>query len=170
MAAVGNLVRGVALACALVSAAGCVTMPSERAEAPPLPSVWRDAPQGAELPVTDWWQGFDDPALNRLVTEALSEGQLRGLGVAGIFRAGKGPAGNRREAARCLSESCQRSGHQAEADRRGYRSAAKHAAGNGGLCRIGNGEVGEGHQDRGHQAGLSGLHCRCDPSISVLFR
>lgn len=87
MAAVGNLVRGVALACALVSAAGCVTMPSERAEAPPLPSVWRDAPQGAELPVTDWWQGFDDPALNRLVTEALSEGPSVQLAVSRVREA-----------------------------------------------------------------------------------
>ncbi len=73
MAAVGTLLRSAALSGALL-AAGCVTMPSERAEAPPLPSVWRDAPQGAELPVTDWWQGFNDPALNQLVTEALSEG------------------------------------------------------------------------------------------------
>ena len=74
MAAVGSFVRAAALAGALASAAGCVTMPSERAEAPPLPSAWRDAPQGAELPITDWWQGFNDPALNQLVVEALSEG------------------------------------------------------------------------------------------------
>jgi NodT family efflux transporter outer membrane factor (OMF) lipoprotein len=74
MAAVGSFVRAAALAGALASAAGCVTMPSERAEAPPLPSAWRDAPQGAELPLTDWWQGFNDPALNQLVVEALSEG------------------------------------------------------------------------------------------------
>lgn len=54
--------------------AGCVTMPSERAEAPPLPSQWRDAPVGAEQPVSDWWQRFNDPALNQLVDEALTDG------------------------------------------------------------------------------------------------
>lgn len=59
---------------AALAAAGCVTMPGERAEAPALPSAWRDAPQGAELPVTEWWRQFDDAALNRLVDEALVEG------------------------------------------------------------------------------------------------
>ncbi len=87
MAAVVNPLRGVALAVALASAAGCVTMPSERAEAPPLPSAWRDAPQGAELPVTDWWQGFNDPALNQLVIEALSEGPDVQLAVSRVREA-----------------------------------------------------------------------------------
>ena len=68
------LVRVAALAGALTANAGCVTMPSERAEAPPLPSAWRDAPQGADLPITDWWRGFNDPALDQLVAEALAEG------------------------------------------------------------------------------------------------
>ena len=68
------LVRAAALAGALTANAGCVTMPSERAEAPPLPSAWRDAPQGADLPITDWWRGFNDPALDQLVAEALAEG------------------------------------------------------------------------------------------------
>ncbi|MGQ0533114.1 MAG: efflux transporter outer membrane subunit [Caulobacteraceae bacterium] len=62
-------------------------MPSERAEAPPLPSVWRDAPQGAELPVTDWWQGFNDPALNQFVVEALSEGPSVQLAVSRVREA-----------------------------------------------------------------------------------
>jgi NodT family efflux transporter outer membrane factor (OMF) lipoprotein len=87
MAAVGNLLRSVTLAGALASAAGCVTMPSERAEAPPLPSAWRDAPQGAELPVTDWWRGFNDPALNQLVGEALSEGPDVQLAVSRVREA-----------------------------------------------------------------------------------
>ncbi len=52
---------------------GCLT-PGERAEAPALPSTWRDAPQGAELPVTDWWRQFNDPALDRFVAEARAEG------------------------------------------------------------------------------------------------
>ncbi len=86
MAATGNLVRALALAGAL-AAGGCVTMPSERAEAPPLPSAWRDAPQGAELPVADWWQGFNDPALNQLVVEGLSEGPSVQLAVSRVREA-----------------------------------------------------------------------------------
>lgn len=54
--------------------AACSTIPRERAEAPELPAVWRDAPAGAELPVADWWERFEDPALNRLVEEALVSG------------------------------------------------------------------------------------------------
>lgn len=69
----GAWARGAALAAAL-AAVGCVTMPSQRAEAPPLPSTWRDAPVGATVPVTDWWRGFDDPTLNQLVDEALRDG------------------------------------------------------------------------------------------------
>ncbi|MBL8546372.1 MAG: efflux transporter outer membrane subunit [Hyphomonadaceae bacterium] len=86
MAAVGNLLRAVALS-GVLAAGGCVTMPGERAEAPPLPSTWRDAPQGAELPVTDWWQGFNDPALNQLVVEALSEGPSVQLAVSRVREA-----------------------------------------------------------------------------------
>src|SRR5262245_29488126 len=74
MKAVRSLVRAAAMSGALAAAAGCITMPSERAEAPPLPSAWRDAPEGAELPVSDWWQGFNDPALNQFVAEALTQG------------------------------------------------------------------------------------------------
>ena len=66
---IGGSARAVALAAAIATSA-CVTMPRERAEAPPLPSQWRDAPAGATLPVTDWWQGFDDPALTQLVDRA----------------------------------------------------------------------------------------------------
>lgn len=70
-----------------LAAAGCVTMPSERAEAPPLPSQWRDAPQGAELPVTDWWRGFNDPSLDQLVAEALNEGPSVQLAVSRVREA-----------------------------------------------------------------------------------
>ncbi|HVZ98883.1 MAG TPA: TolC family protein [Caulobacterales bacterium] len=59
---------------ALALVCACSTMPAERAEAPPLPSAWRDAPTGADLPVTDWWTQFDDPLLDRLEAEALSSG------------------------------------------------------------------------------------------------
>lgn len=69
----GAWARGGALAAALLAAA-CSTMPSERPVAPDLPAAWRDAPQGAELPVADWWRGFNDPALDRFVAEALTSG------------------------------------------------------------------------------------------------
>lgn len=62
-------------------------MPSERAEAPPLPSVWRDAPQGAEQPVTDWWRSFNDPALNQFVDEALADGPTVQLAVSRVREA-----------------------------------------------------------------------------------
>lgn len=79
--------RAIALAGALAAASGCITMPSERAEAPPLPSQWRDAPAGAALPVTDWWRGFNDPALNQLVDEALAEGPSVQLAVSRVREA-----------------------------------------------------------------------------------
>lgn len=74
MTALRFLAGGIRAALLAAALAGCVTMPSERAEAPPLPSQWRDAPAGAEQPVTDWWRRFNDPALDRLVAEALDDG------------------------------------------------------------------------------------------------
>jgi len=78
--------RGAALAGAL-AAAGCVTMPSQRAEAPPLPSSWRDAPVGATVPVADWWRGFGDPTLDQLVDEALTDGPSVQLAVSRVREA-----------------------------------------------------------------------------------
>lgn len=69
----GTLRAGAALA-ALLWACACTTLPSERAEAPPLPAAWADAPAGADAPVTDWWRKFEDPVLDRLVAEALASG------------------------------------------------------------------------------------------------
>ena len=65
------LVGSVVLAM-LVSA--CALMPHEHAKAPALPSAWRDAPVGANVALTDWWTGFEDPLLDRLVAEALADG------------------------------------------------------------------------------------------------
>ncbi|MEZ6023411.1 MAG: hypothetical protein R3C16_08395 [Hyphomonadaceae bacterium] len=48
-------VRALGFAGALMAAA-CSTMPDRRAEAPPLPEVWRDAPVSAAMPVDDWWR------------------------------------------------------------------------------------------------------------------
>jgi NodT family efflux transporter outer membrane factor (OMF) lipoprotein len=65
--------RTIALA-GLTFAAACSTMPDERAEAPALPADWRDAPIGADVQLTDWWRQFNDPALDRLIAEALVNG------------------------------------------------------------------------------------------------
>lgn len=81
-----SVFRAAALGAALATA-GCITSPSERAEAPPLPSVWRDAPQGAELPVTDWWRGFNDATLNGLVDQALADGPSVQLAVSRVREA-----------------------------------------------------------------------------------
>jgi NodT family efflux transporter outer membrane factor (OMF) lipoprotein len=58
--------------------AGCSTMPRERPTPPPLPSSWPAASAEAAAPsaqpaiaLTDWWKGFSDPTLDRLVTEGL---------------------------------------------------------------------------------------------------
>ncbi|HYD72537.1 MAG TPA: RND transporter, partial [Candidatus Binatia bacterium] len=68
-----NALRTMALAGLALSAA-CSTMPEERPEAPALPAAWRDAPIGADVQLTDWWRQFNDPALDRLVEEALADG------------------------------------------------------------------------------------------------
>ncbi len=83
---VGSVVRAMAL-CGTLAAAGCVTMPSERAEAPALPTMWRDAPVGAAAPVTDWWRGFNDPVLDQLIAEALAEGPSVQLAVSRVREA-----------------------------------------------------------------------------------
>jgi multidrug efflux system outer membrane protein len=73
-----------AAVCGLALAAACSTMPSERPTSPALPTAWRDAPVGADVQLTDWWRQFNDPALDRLVAEALTNGptvQLAALRV-----------------------------------------------------------------------------------------
>jgi outer membrane protein, multidrug efflux system len=63
-------------ACAATAlAAGCSTMPKQKAEAPPLPAAWEDSEIKADpAALVDWWKGFDDPLLDRLVAEGLAEG------------------------------------------------------------------------------------------------
>ncbi len=55
--------------------AGCSTMPDRKAEAPPLPAGWEDAEVKADpQALVDWWKGFGDPTLDRLVAEGLADG------------------------------------------------------------------------------------------------
>ncbi|MBL8542803.1 MAG: efflux transporter outer membrane subunit [Hyphomonadaceae bacterium] len=65
----------------------CSTMPRERPTAPALPTVWQDAPQGAETPVSDWWRSFNDPTLDALVAEALSNGPSVRIALARVREA-----------------------------------------------------------------------------------
>lgn len=68
-------------ACA-AALAGCSTMPDRKAEAPILPAGWEDVetrPDAGSL--TDWWKGFADPTLDRLVVEGLAEGPSVQLAV-----------------------------------------------------------------------------------------
>jgi NodT family efflux transporter outer membrane factor (OMF) lipoprotein len=69
---------------AILALCACSLMPRERATAPPIPAVWRDAPVAADVPLTNWWTQFNDATLDQLVSEALSNGpsvQLAALRV-----------------------------------------------------------------------------------------
>ena len=62
-------------ACAAIALAGCSTMPSRQAQAPTLPAGWEDLETRSEpAALVDWWRGFGDPTLDRLVAEGLAEG------------------------------------------------------------------------------------------------
>lgn len=53
----------------------CSTMPRREATAPALPSAWSDVETTQnEAALTDWWKGFNDPALDSLVAEGLANG------------------------------------------------------------------------------------------------
>jgi NodT family efflux transporter outer membrane factor (OMF) lipoprotein len=76
-ARVSRAALAAALGAALM-AGGCITIPCVDLETSPLPTEWRDAPvadAGAgDAQLIDWWQGFDDPVLNRLVADGLDTG------------------------------------------------------------------------------------------------
>ncbi|MFT3728392.1 MAG: efflux transporter outer membrane subunit [Terricaulis sp.] len=59
---------------AVVLLCGCSLMPRERVNPGVLPTAWQDAPVTSELPLTDWWTQFNDPTLNQLISEALTNG------------------------------------------------------------------------------------------------
>ena len=62
-------------AASALALSACSTVPSERPTNPTLPQTWSEAPTKAEpAALTDWWKGFNDPALDGLVAEALTQG------------------------------------------------------------------------------------------------
>lgn len=53
----------------------CSTMPQREATAPTLPAAWTDVETARnEAALTDWWKGFNDPALDALVNDGLASG------------------------------------------------------------------------------------------------
>ncbi|KAF0186720.1 MAG: RND efflux system outer membrane lipoprotein [Alphaproteobacteria bacterium] len=53
----------------------CSTMPDRKATAPDLPAGWTDVETQANAEaLTDWWTGFNDPALDELVADGLASG------------------------------------------------------------------------------------------------
>ena len=79
---------------ALVSAAltvllgGCTLGPAYERPAAELPAAWTGAPaQGVKAPGERWWTIYGDPALERLVEEALAQNQDLALAVARVDEA-----------------------------------------------------------------------------------
>lgn len=64
------------LALLLASLAGCAALPTLRQPSPDLPKAWpagaTPATQEQAPRLADWWTRFNDPALNRLIDEALA--------------------------------------------------------------------------------------------------
>lgn len=80
--------RRLALTCVVLSlACACSTLPRQRPESPALPVAWTDAPVGAEVDLSDWWRGFNDPVLTALVEQALASGPSVQLAVSRVAEA-----------------------------------------------------------------------------------
>jgi multidrug efflux system outer membrane protein len=71
-AVAGKLVRRAAALGVALLAAACTVGPDYRRPEVATPAKWRiDVPQAADIANTKWWEQFGDPALNRLIDEAL---------------------------------------------------------------------------------------------------
>ena len=67
--------RFVMVTVGVLALGACSTMPGRQATAPVLPSAWSDVETAQnEAALTDWWKGFNDPALDSLVSEGLASG------------------------------------------------------------------------------------------------
>jgi len=80
-----RLVASAALAALL---AGCTLGPAYERPAAELPANWTDSPaQGVKAPAARWWTMYGDPALDRLVEEALTYNQDLALVTARVDEA-----------------------------------------------------------------------------------
>jgi multidrug efflux system outer membrane protein len=68
--------------------AGCTLGPTYERPAAELPEHWAESPQkGVKAPATRWWMMYGDPALERLVDEALASNQDLALATARVDEA-----------------------------------------------------------------------------------
>ena len=75
-------------AAAALLLAGCATGPAYERPAAELPAAWRDVPaQGVTAPGAHWWTLYGDPALDRLVDEALAHNRDLELATARVDEA-----------------------------------------------------------------------------------
>ena len=72
-----------------VALAGCTIGPAYERPAAELPSDWKDLPtqNAVKAPAGDWWTMYNDPTLDKLVTEALLHNQDLVLAVARVDEA-----------------------------------------------------------------------------------
>jgi len=79
-------ITGFAAVAALV--AGCTLGPAYERPSAELPVQWQEPPpQGVKAPAARWWTMFGDPALDRLVEEALASNQDLALATARVDEA-----------------------------------------------------------------------------------
>lgn len=77
-----------AIAATALLLAGCVTGPAYERPAAELPAAWRDVPaQGMAAPGARWWTLYADPALDRLIDEALAHNRDLELATARVDEA-----------------------------------------------------------------------------------
>jgi multidrug efflux system outer membrane protein len=80
--------RRLALVVSVALLAGCATPPAYEKPATELPAAWRDVPaQGKPAPGVRWWTLYADPALDRLVDEALAHNRDLELATARVDEA-----------------------------------------------------------------------------------
>src|SRR5688500_11462257 len=80
--------RFIHCAIALTYLGGCAAGPAYERPAAELPASWQDAPaQGQKAPGARWWTLYGDPALDKLVEEALAHNQDLALATARVDEA-----------------------------------------------------------------------------------
>jgi len=80
--------KAIASAAMSLLVAGCAAGPIYQRPAVKLPEAWRDVPpQGQHAPADRWWAFYADPALDRLVDEALARNRELALAAARVEEA-----------------------------------------------------------------------------------